>query len=102
MVRFFGKPKITEATQVSQEIQLGDVVRDTITDFEGVCVGITTWLNGCRRVAVQSKELKDGKPIDCVHFDIEQLAIVSSKAHPVLSQTGGPCDAPSRRSDASR
>lgn len=33
------------------EIQMGDVVRDTVTGFEGVAVASTKWRHGKRKVA---------------------------------------------------
>ena len=44
-------------------VQLGDLCKDTVTGFEGVCVARTEWLNGCWRMTLQSAKLdKDGKP----------------------------------------
>ncbi len=45
-------------------INLGDKVKDTITDFEGTAVARCVYLNGCVRIEVQPKELKDGKMIN--------------------------------------
>lgn len=72
---------------------LGDVVEDTVTAFRGVVVAKTRWLNGCIRITVQPQELKDGKPIDALGFDVEQLELVrrkAAKAKPLAQATGGP------------
>ena len=61
------------------KFNLGDVVRDTITGFEGVIVSRTQWLYNCNTYGVKSRELKDGKPQDAVYFDEPQLELVSEK-----------------------
>lgn len=55
-------------------IKLGDEVVDSITGFNGVAYGKTDYLNGCSRIAVQSRELKDGKPVELQWIDEAQLA----------------------------
>jgi hypothetical protein len=69
-------------------INLGDTAKDTITGYKGVVIAETNWLNGCRRLTIQSKEMKDGRPIDTVTFDVEQLELVS-KAKISISRPGG-------------
>lgn len=83
------------------QIELGDEAKDQITGFSGVVIAITNWLAGCQRVSVQPRELKDGKPIESVTFDVEQLDLVKS-ARKVVAQTGGPHDAPRRQADPQR
>ncbi|MDG6938500.1 MAG: hypothetical protein JRN42_08210 [Nitrososphaerota archaeon] len=71
---------------------LGQEVRDTITGFSGVVTSVTHWLNGCVRVGVQPRELKDGKPIDAEVFDEEQLeAVKKSATEKAGRRSGGPC-----------
>jgi hypothetical protein len=60
------------------ELHLGDLIRDTITGFEGVAVHKSEWLNGCVRVGVQPKKLFEGKPVEAQMFDIEQLELVTA------------------------
>lgn len=57
------------------EIKLGQMVRDTISGYEGKVVAITNWLYGCRRITVASDKLHDGKPVDSQCFDEPQLEI---------------------------
>lgn len=71
-------------------IKLGEKVKDGITGFEGVATARAEYLYGCVRVLVESKKLKDGKPID-EWFD-EQRLTVKSKA-----DTGGPSPTPPSR-----
>lgn len=81
----------------AQGIALGDTARDVVTGFEGVVVAITTWLNGCVRLALQPRALKDGKPIESQSFDVEQLELVE-KCDAVMptKKTGGPMPEPQR------
>lgn len=59
------------------QIHLGDDVRDEITTFEGVVIGITDYINGCQRMTVQPRGLRDGKSIEAEVVDIEQLSITA-------------------------
>jgi len=100
-------------------VNLGDRVRDKITGFQGIVIGVTDWLYQCRRPIVQPEELKDGKMIDSQSFDEDQLEVLAegvvtpkfphqtSEATPsfdVIAEkrlsapvpTGGPQDVPSR------
>lgn len=79
-----------------QTIQLGDVARDTITGMVGVVVADTKWLHGCRRLTLQPKELKDGKPVDSWSFDEPQLELVEKKAARGTDGPGGPRPEPTR------
>ncbi len=69
-------------------IKLEDNVTDNITGFNGVVVSITEYQYGCRRMGLQSTELKDGKVLDIEYFD-EQRLTKDAKA-----TTGGLYDAP--------
>jgi hypothetical protein len=61
-------------------INLGDKVKDSVTGFEGIVVGKTTWLNGCTRIGIQSDVLKDGLPKDVQWIDEPQLKIILPKS----------------------
>lgn len=80
------------------KIELGDLVKDRITGFKGVAVGVTTWLFGCSRVIVQPQGLtKDGKTFESQSFDEPQLEIVKKakqKDKPENHKTGGPRSEP--------
>lgn len=89
---------MTRKKLVDQTVELGDLVKDKITGFEGVAICRNHWLNNCIRFAVQSTKLnKDGKADGYDTFDIEQLEVLK-KAHIkiVKPPTGGPKDAPVR------
>lgn len=83
-------------------IELGDEVKDSITGFQGVVVGAFHYLHGCRRLAVQPRELKDGKPLESQVFDEPQLILVKAINPPVQPvKTGGPHDDPPSRDPSS-
>jgi hypothetical protein len=91
-------------------IQLGDRVRDRISGFEGVVIGITEWLYNCRRPIVQPSTVgSDGKPIETQSFDEPQLEVLESAAFEAHktgeiapAKTGGPRMTPARRPDPIR
>ena len=77
---------------------LGDRVQDQITKLTGVVVSTTDWLYGCRRIGVQPEDLKEGKPVEAMHFDEAQLVVVErgvikpalQEPAPVLTNGGPP------------
>lgn len=88
---------------MTTEIKLGDKVKDKVTGFKGIAIGVTTWLHGCKRIAVQPQELKDGKPIDALSFDEPQLEMIESEKIKTGSrETGGPRPEPAQRAAAKR
>lgn len=92
-------------------MKLGDEVKDELTGYKGILVGITEWLYGCKRAGVVKQTLnKDGKAEETVWFDFDQLKLVKAgkikgvKISPTpTSSTGGPRDVETRRApDAGR
>ena len=85
-------------------IELGEKVRDQISKFEGIVIGVTEFLNGCTRVGVQSTVLKDGTPIDVEWFDEPQLEEVQKAViNCGPKNTGGPMPStPKKRPDITR
>lgn len=79
-----GDRKAPIPAPVNMAVQLGDLVRDSVTGFEGVAVSITRYLQGCRRVGVQSRKLIDGKPGDWQTFDEPQLTVTKSAVVPTV------------------
>lgn len=76
--------------------ELREVVKDTITEFEGAVIGITFWMNGCVRIGVQPKALKDGKTIDPEWFDDQQLVSNGAPEKAETAKRGGPMPDPVR------
>ncbi len=86
------------------ELELGDVVKDKVTGFKGIVVGITNWLYGCARAIVQPEGLtKEGKVYDNQSFDVPQLEIVKkAKIQPASQDTGGPRQTPVQKGTPTR
>ena len=59
-------------------VNLGDTVKDVITGYIGIAVSSHHYLHGCTRFVVQSRELKDGKPIEDQYFDEQRLVVDQS------------------------
>lgn len=75
----------------------GDLLRDTVTGFEGVALAVTIWMNGCIRYEVQPQALHEGVPVKALWFDEEQLVVVKPTKSVKARPSGGPQDDPSRR-----
>lgn len=84
---------------VAMPWELGTLLRDKITGFEGIAVARTRWLNGCLRYTLQSPHLKDGKPLDTETFDQEQLIAVGDDVVKAGPPGGGPMPTPKRATD---
>lgn len=80
-------------------IKLGDEAIDRITGCTGIVIAITDWINGCRRLTLQPKALHEGRPVEPVTFDAEQIALVAGALPRVIPPTGGPSIAPVRNRD---
>lgn len=60
--------------------EIEDVVRDRISGFEGVIIGITQWTTGCARASVQPRlnakqveegvKIPDAYAIDCLTLEM--------------------------------
>lgn len=78
------------------EIELGDLAKDSVTGFKGICVARTSWLFGCVRCALQPQDLDHGKVMEAINFDEPQLvllkkaAVKSVPAKAPARTTGGP------------
>lgn len=82
---------------IAGEIELGDLVRDRITGFEGVVVAVTHWITGCARISIQPQSLnKEGQPTELATIDITQLELLEKEAFEVVdrSEKGGPRPGP--------
>lgn len=86
-------------------IEMGDRVKDTITDFKGTVVAKIIYATGCIRYEVKPRGLKDGKSIEAEWIDESTLVIVEKakpKATKIVKEKeeppGGPGDVPSESS----
>jgi hypothetical protein len=59
-------------------------------------------LYGCRRYTVQSREMKDGKPVEALGFDEDALEVIDAAVPHKVKDTGGPQNEPSRPSTQRR
>lgn len=74
---FKDNPALGRATKgiKMEKVELGDLVKDEVTGFKGIAIGITRWLNGCERVTIQPPVEKDGKYPDAMTVDAPQISI---------------------------
>jgi len=62
------------------KFELGEVLKDAVTSFTGVCMGRTEYLTGCNHYGLLSQKLKDdGEPRDYNWFDEQRLIITGKK-----------------------
>lgn len=98
----------SENKDVVEIIEPGDRVKDIITGFSGIALGVTYWLYGCRRIIVQPEQLTpEGRIGDAVSFDEPQLALLQKRVVTRDSardgeNPGGPRPEPARRQDVTR
>ena len=73
--------------------ELGKLGKDKITGFEGILTARCEFLTGCSRYCIQPTELKDGKPIESIYFDEEQIILVGDGilAEEVTGDKRGAC-----------
>lgn len=71
-------------------VKLGEEVKDTVTNYKGIVICISEFLNGCRRIGVQAKMKKDGTVADAIYFDEPQLRVVGKGVTEGRHDTGGP------------
>jgi hypothetical protein len=90
--------------KVSVTVGLGDLVRDTVSGFEGIATARTQYIHGCERWSVQPKADKDGKLPEYQSFDGLALEVITPNyvqtglaMNPGLKQTGGPEKYPDKR-----
>ena len=73
------------------KIKLGQYVKDTITDYEGIVTGKCEYLNGCVQFRIQPQKLdKDGDMKDPEWIDIDQLVATKKPAIKIAEPSGGP------------
>jgi hypothetical protein len=90
--------------------ELGDRLRDKVTGFTGIAIGVTDWMSQCKRWIIQPESLHEGKPVEAQSFDETHIEIVDKHAFepspitaPLLATTapperskGGPAPTPTR------
>lgn len=78
-------------------IELGDMAKDNVSGFKGICIARTEWISGCTRVTLQPTVGDDGKFTDAITFDEPMLTLLKKKAkNPGPKDVGGPRPEPAR------
>ena len=74
---------------MNEKAELGDVVKDKISGFQGVVTGIHKYLNGCTRLSVSPQTVKKDEkiPLDDVHLDSIQVEIVKKNVMESVKET---------------
>ena len=106
-----GKSSIPVTPPQPLTFSLGDEVQDTLSDFKGVVVCVVQWIQGCWRLAIQSREMEKGVPVDEISLPSSQCKLIksakpvsSAEGAPVKVETrpGGPMKDPKRQADPKR
>ncbi len=63
------------ALQGNDRVPLGSKVKDKITGFTGIVVGLVEYISGCNQVLVSPPVDKEGKHVDSHWFDVQRLEI---------------------------
>jgi hypothetical protein len=83
------------ATNKSKKIELGMLVRDRVTGFNGIAIQKCEYLTGCVQFAVKPQSLtKEGAPKDALWFDIDSLEYVGPGVGVRVEIPGGPTPGP--------
>lgn len=64
---------------------LGKKARDKVSGLEGIVTSMTTYINGCVRVVLQPPVDKDGKHVDSIAFDQEQIEVIGEGVKPKIA-----------------
>lgn len=70
---------------MTEQIELGDKVKDRITGFCGVVTGRTTYISGCDQILVSPPVKDDGSYVDGHWIDYDRLQVVNVGHVPVSS-----------------
>jgi hypothetical protein len=71
------------------EYELGDRLRDRVSEVEGIVIGRIEYLNGCTQYAIKPKKTKDGKVLDAEWVDSQQVEKVDDGLRITKTRTGG-------------
>jgi len=61
------------------EFELGEILKDRVSGFQGVVMARTEYFTGCVHYGLCSQSLKDNRPIDWEWFDETRLDKVKGK-----------------------
>lgn len=73
------------------KIDLGDLARDRVTGFVGICFARTEYISGCTRIQLQPPVDKEGKEQPSGYFDEPMCEVIKrGVVPPDVSNRGGP------------
>ena len=72
------------------KVELGKRYRDKVSGFEGVAVGVSSWLTGCNTVGLQPGTDKDGKLPSLTWLDEIRLELVEGEPAKEIETKGNP------------
>jgi len=75
------------------KFELGEILKDKITGFQGVVMGRTEYFTECTHYGLACQTLKDGKPMDWEWFDETRLAHVEG-ANVIMREARTPTSGP--------
>lgn len=64
---------------MKSEDYIGLTVKDRITGFEGMCIGITKWITGCDQLAIQPKITmtpEGPKRTEAIWYDVLRCEVI--------------------------
>ncbi len=92
--------------KLTEEINLGDECKDTITGMAGVAIGRCIYLYGCSQLLIQPKKLTGGVSAKPEWIDDQRIVLVKRRKPKVskasISASGGPQNSPPERSGPQR
>ena len=75
------------------KFELGEILKDKITGFQGVALGRTEYFTECNHYGLQSQVLKGGEPVGWQWFDETRLVCVEG-AEKILKEPRTPTSGP--------
>jgi len=83
------------------KVELGDKVKDQISGFTGIVVGITKYITGCDRATIDPGCKKDGEMMCAEDIDVMTLKVTKKKAVVVNDENVKTKKAPAKKKGAS-
>jgi hypothetical protein len=77
------------ALKENKMIELGHVVRDRITGFEGIVTGLVNYITGCNQALVQPK-MHEHDFLESRWFDMDRLEIANQVRFELAISSAGP------------
>jgi hypothetical protein len=59
-----------------KRVELGDLAKDMVSGYTGVCISFIKCLTGCDRVALQAAVGTDSKLPDSYYFDVTTVEVI--------------------------